>query len=237
MARCAVNESAFWMGLENFYMWNGGSIEIIPSNSDKQCTILSYVFDNLNYGQKSKCFAWYNKAFNEVWFHYPSANSLECDRIARLNLHDYSWCPDTMERAGAEYPDILLNLPRLSMYNTTSTESTLYRHETGSNDNTDPMAFSLTTNLRTAGKNTTTEVGIIPDSIQTGNVDLTFDGYLFPQSANTTYSKTYEVTPTTERVTTLLNGRFWQYNFSGDTLNQTWRMGLWQEYIQKGASN
>lgn len=237
MARCAVNEVAYWMGNENFYMWNGGNIEIIPSNSDKQSTILNYVFENLNYTQKSKCFAWYNKAFHEVWFHYPSANSLECDRIARVNLHDYSWCPDTMDRAGAEYPDILLNLPRLSMYNKTTAESVLYRHETGANDNGAALEFSLSTNLRTTGKSTTTEVGIIPDSIQTGTVNLAFDGYLFPQSQTTTYSKTYPIESTTERVTTLVNGRFWMYNFSGAEVNQTWRMGLWQEYIQRGASN
>jgi hypothetical protein len=238
MARCSVNDVAYWMDDTNFYMWNGGNIEIIPSNSDKQSTILTYVYSNLNFAQKSKCFAWYNSEFNEVWFHYPSADSLECDRIARVNLHDYSWVPDTMSRAAAEYPDVLLNAPRLSNYNTSTDQSILYRHEVGSNDNTEPMAWTLTSNLRNASKkDTTVDVGIIPDSIQVGDISLNFSSYLFPQSPNKTYNKTYDITPTTERVTTLLNGRFWKYTWSGSELNQTWRMGEWQEYVQRGATN
>lgn len=235
MARCTVNDTAYWMGDKNFYMWNGGNVEIIPANSQKQSTILRYVFDNLNYAQKSKSFAWYNKDFNEVWFHYPSQGSNECDRIARVCLHDYNWTPDTMDRVAAEYPDILLNQPRLSKYS--SGFSTLYRHEVGDDDDTSPMQWTLTTNLRTSGKDTTTSVGIIPDSIQNGNISISFSGYLFPQSTNTTYSVQYTVTPTTERITTTLNGRYWKYTFSGSELGQAWQMGEWQEYIQKGAAN
>lgn len=235
MARCVVNDTAYWMGDKNFYMWNGGNVEIIPANSQKQCTIINYVFENLNYSQKSKCFAWYNKDFNEVWFHYPSQSSLECDRIARLNVSDKTWCPDTMSRSSAEYPDILLNLPRLTKY--TSGASSLYRHEYGYDDDGSAMAFTLTTNIRTGGKDTSTDVGIIPDSIQSGNITLQFDGYLFPQSATTTYSKSYTITPTTERVTTLLNSRFWKYTWTGGAIGQRWAHGNWQEYIQKGATN
>ncbi len=238
MARCSVNDVAYWMDDNNFYMWNGGNVEIIPSNSDKQSTILSYVYTNLNFNQKSKCFAWYNSEFNEVWFHYPSSDSLECDRIARVCLQDYSWVPDTMSRAAAEYPDVLLNAPRLSSYNQSTAQSTLFRHEVGSNDNTDPLAWELTSNLRNAAKkDTTVDVGIIPDSIQTGNISLNFKGYLFPQSTVNTYNNDYTITPTTERVTTLLNGRFWNYTWSGSVIDQHWRMGEWQEYIQKGATN
>jgi hypothetical protein len=222
---------------KNFYMWNGGNVEVMPANSQKQSTILRYVFDNLNFAQKSKCFAWYNRDYHEVWFHYPSAGSLECDRIARCCLHDYSWVMDTADRAAAEYPDILLNQPRLSKYDRNTGLSTIYRHEVGTDDDTQPMPWQLTTNLRSVGKATTTEVGIIPDSGQQGTVAIRFRGYLFPQSTATTYDQSYNITPTTERVTTLLNGRFWKYTFSGNELGQYWQLGKWQEYIQKGGDN
>jgi hypothetical protein len=238
MARCTVNDVAYWMDDNNFYMWNGGNIQIIPANSQQQSTMIAYVFQNLNYSQKSKCFAWYNQEFNEVWFHYPSASSLECDRVAVVSLHDYSWWPMTLDRVGAEYPDVLLNAPRLSNYNQTTAISSLFRHEVGADDDTSPMAWTISTNLRNLGKkDTAVEVGIIPDSVQEGTVSLNFSGYLFPQSTNTTYNTTYSITPTTERVTTLLNGRFWKYTFSGSELGQTWNMGNWQEYVQRGAGN
>ncbi len=238
MARCSVNDVAYWMDDDNFYMWNGGNIEIIPSNSDTQSTILTYVFSDLNYAQKSKCFAWYNSEFNEVWFHYPSQGSLECDRIARVNLHDYSWTPDTMDRVAAEYPDVLLSAPRLASYSMTDDESVLYRHEVGTDDNDEALAWELTSNLRNLSKkNTTAAVGIIPDSIQEGDITLRFKGYLFPQSTATTYDSSYIISPATERVTTLLNGRYWNYTWSGSELGQSWRMGEWQEYAQEGPSN
>ena len=44
----------FWMGLDNFYMYGGGGVEIIPSNSGDQSTCLHYVFDDINWGQKIK---------------------------------------------------------------------------------------------------------------------------------------------------------------------------------------
>jgi hypothetical protein len=235
LARCTVNEVVYWMDDKNFYMWRGGDIEIIPANSQKQSTILRYVFDNLNFNQKSKAFAWYNRNFHEVWFHYPSSGSGECDRVARLCLHDYSWVMDTMDRSAAEYPEINLNEPRLARYSSGS--SSFYRHEVGSDDDASPLSWQLTSNFRNAGKDTATTVGIIPDSIQSGDITLNFKGYLFPQSTQTTYDKNYTINSTTERVTALLNGRFWQYTFSGSELGQDWQMGDWQEYLQSGASN
>lgn len=235
MAKCVVNDIAYWMDDKNFYMWSGGDIEIIPANTQKQSTILRYVFDNLNFGQKYKSFAWYNRDFHEIWFHYPSAGSNECDRIARICLHDYSWTIDTIDRTASEYPDIPLNQPRLAKY--TGSTSTIYRHEVGVDDDVSAMPWTLSTNLRSMNKDTVSSVGIIPDSIQTGDITINFKGYLFPQSLATTYNTSYTIEPTTERVTTMLNGRFWKYTFSGSEIGQEWQMGKWQEYLQMGSSN
>ncbi len=229
MARCSVKGIAFWMGLNNFYMYRGGSVEIIPSNSGNESTVLSYVFSNLNWGQKSKCFAWYNPKYNEVWFHYPSLMSLECDRVIVVNLLDFTWVPHILSRSAVEYPVINSRNPKLA------NQSTLYKHEFGNDNDTYPLEFELTSNKRFYGKQNVNLTAIIPDSIQDGSITFTATGMLFPQSTMNTYSNSVTVTPTTERVPFVSSARFYQYSWSGSVLDQSWSMGTWYEEQQAGA--
>lgn len=230
MARVVVEGIAYWMDDNNFYKWEGGNIQVIPSNSSYQTTIYDYVFGDLNVAQKSKIFCWYNQQFNEIWWHYLSESSNEPDRIARFNVKDQTWCPDTMNRTAAEYPIISLVNPRLINV------GTLYKHELGTDDDTSPMEFVLKTNLRTAGKDTAVMTGIIPDSLQEGDIELTINSKLWPQATATMKQDTVTVSPDTTYIPYTVNGRFWDYEWRGEELGQTWQLGSWQEYVQKGAS-
>ena len=229
MARVVIEGVAYWMDDNNFYKWEGGNVQIIPSNSTYQTTIYNYVFSDLNVSQKSKIFCWYNQQFNEIWWHYPSEASNEPDRIARFNVQDQTWCPDTMSRTAAEYPIISLVNPRLIDV------GTLYKHEIGTDDDSSPMEFTLKTNLRTAGKDTNTMVGIVPDSLQSGDIDLIIHSQLWPQATATMKEDTVTVSPDTTYIPYTVNGRFWDYQWTGAELGQVWQMGDWQEYVQKGA--
>lgn len=232
MARVVVGGVAYWMGENNFYMWRGGNIEVIPANSQPQTTLLKYVFENINRSQLSKCFAWHNQKFNEIWFHYPSASSDEPDRIARLCLQDFSWVPDTMDRTAAEYPNISLIYPRLI-----DSDNTLFYHEKGADDDDAALGWSLTSGDQVWGKNNATLVSLIPDSVQTGDITVSIDGRRYPQSATAMMEASYTVTPTTEKVPFTHSGRLWQYTISGSALAQTWTMGQWFEDLQEGAGN
>lgn len=233
MARCSVNNVAYWMGQTNFYYWAGGNVGIIPANDQSQSTLLNYVFGNLNLAQISKAFAWFNPKFNEVWFHYPSAASDECDSVARVTIDDMVWSPDTLQRGCAEYPQNLLNVPRMIDVN-----GNFFNHETGYNDNTNPLPFSLTSNVRTAGKDTALLSGLVPDSIQSGSINCQLTGALFPQTFGTpTFQTNYEIAEAGPRENIQIGGRFWQYNWSGDDLDQDWIMGSWFELLQDSAAN
>lgn len=233
MARCAVGGTAYWMDVNNFYMWSGGNVQIIPSNSQEVSTLQNYVFSNINMGQASKCFAWYNEKFNEVWFHYPSASSNEPDRVARLYIPDMSWTPDTFDRLCAEYPNLTLGYPRLI-----DSSSVLYGHEQGNDANGAAMPWSLTSNLRTGASPKTTSLlsAIVPDSVQTGNVSVLVVTKNYPQSATQTYSQSYTITPTTDLMPIEIGGRFWQYTLSGNTLGQSFIAGQWSEYVQESSN-
>jgi hypothetical protein len=229
MARVSVNGYAYWMGQDNFYMFRGGKVETIPSNIGLQSTILRYVFDDLNYSQRFKIFAWYNENYDEIWWHYPSASSDECDRIARYNRKLRCWVPDMLDRTAGEYPNQSLSNPRLGNM------GTLYTHETGNDDDGSAMAFSATTKKYFAGTNSAILGQVVPDSTMTGTVTCTVDSFLYPQSTSTMNSSDYSVTSTTEKIPTQINGRYATYTIAGDELGQSFLMGQWMLEPQKGG--
>lgn len=227
-ARKEVNGVGYWMGTDNFYMWRGGKVEVIPSNTTNQSTILNYVFDDLNFSQKSKCFVEYVVKYNELRFHYPSANSNECDRVACVNLHSFAWWYDTSDRIAAEYPNTIFALHRMVDGN-----GVLYNHETTNNDNGSALSFSLTSPLRYSGKETAMMAGLIPDSILTGNITVTLNTYKYPQSSTAIGTQSMTVSSTTELIPSKENGRYWDYTISGSATGQDFIMGDWQEEIQE----
>lgn len=231
MARCEVNGIAYWMGKNNFYYWAGANIEVLPSNSKLYSTLLNYIYNNLTSAQRSKIFCWYNARFNEIWWHYPSEASSEPDMIARFNVLERTWCPDLMDRTAAEYPHQISAYPRLIDSN-----SVMYNHENGHNDDGLPLSWRLTTNKRSSGKGTALITGFVPDSIQTGDISVNIKSWRFPQSTTVAYDTTYSVSPDTEYVSVHNCGRYWQYTISGDALNQKWTAGAWSEIVQKGPN-
>jgi len=230
MARVSVKGVAYWMSQSNFHVYRGGKVEILPANGSEQCTALRYVFDNLNVGQKSKIFAWYNPKFDEVWFHYPSAGSNECDRVIRVELKTNTWSIDEMTRTAAEYPSVKTPNPYLA------SSSLLYKHELGKDDNTDPLQFTLTGPRMYAGKEAMNLTGVIPDSNQIGDITFTATGYKYPQSVNQFYQKAVTVSPMTENIQLPHGARYTQYQWEGAVLGQDWEMGVWFEDGQMGAT-
>lgn len=230
-ARISHNGIVYWMGTSNFYMYRGGNVEIIPSNSTSETTLKRYIYDDLNYGQRAKIFAWFNEDYNEVWFHYPSAGSLECDRIARINVADFTHAPDVMNRSAAEYPAILGRYPYLI-----SSDNVVYKHELGLNADGEALPFSVTTPFYTSGKDQGNLKGVIPDSIQTGDITLTLNIKDYPQSANTASKGPYTITEEYNFLDFETAARYWQYVISGNEIDQEWTGGAWQELLAKGSN-
>ena len=86
-----VGDRVFWMDRENFYAYTG-RIEIIP------CTVLRYVFDDINLNQSFKFFAASNRMFDEVFWFYVSSGSTEIDRYAKYNYTEGTWDIGSMVR-------------------------------------------------------------------------------------------------------------------------------------------
>lgn len=229
-ARVVVNGIAYWMGADNFYLYRGGNVEIIPANSQSQTTLKNYIFDDLNIAQKDKIFCWYNQKFNEIWWHYPSNSSNECDRIARFNVLDLTWCPDTMQRSAGEYPTIIGDFPFM-----VDIDGDLYQHEAGHNDNEEPLPFLLRTKFFNAGMDTINLQGIIPDSIQTGDISLTLITKRYPNTPTPSASGPYTITPETIKLSYRKATRYWQYEIAGSEIDQHWSGGEWMEIFNQSS--
>jgi hypothetical protein len=229
-ARVTASGVGYWMGINNFYMWSGGNVEIIPSNSGEESTILRYVFQNLNFAQKEKIYAWYNTEFREIWWHYPSLNSNEPDRVARYNIDTRTWVMDTAARTAAEYPSVLTQTPVLI-----GSDNNIYLHENGLNDNGSGMAWELKTNKMYGGTDTVQIAAFIPDMQGlTGDFNVNILTQDYPLNAirsNTNYT----VENDTGRIAVEKNGRFWQFDITGNDLDQNISFGQWYMEVKKGS--
>lgn len=230
-ARVSANGVIYWMGNNNFYMWRGGNVEVVPSNSGTESTVLKYVFGDINFGQREKCFAWYNTEFREVWFHYPTADSNEPDRVARVNIDTFEWVYDEHNRTAAEYPAVITQTPYM-----TGTESPqkLYLHENGVDDDGSGMTWRLKTNQIFGGTDTVQVSSIIPDMNMTGNMSMTLTTQSYPLSPDI-FSKNYTINNTTARMVTEVNGRYWQLDLSGSDLGQRLEFGQWYQEVKRSA--
>lgn len=237
-ARCQMNGVAFWMGNDDFYYWNGSAALPIRGNGKNGLNPLKrYIFDTekgvLNREQKYKCFAWANTLFNEVWFHFPTNSEAEPDAYAILNLSDFSWTLGTWSRTAAEYPRKALEFPRLI-----DGDGILYRHEKGLNDGNSALNPVLRTNLRRAGnaKSTVKLHGVIPDTIQQGDITLKVYTRRAP-NASPSLQFTRTITATTEQSDFQIEDRYWEYEISQGALDASMRLGLFQELLSLGAPN
>lgn len=99
-AVAVVNDEVYWMGLNKFYRYNG-KVEVLQS------TVREFVFLNTNPLQTAQIYAGSNPEFNEIWWHYPSANAMNNDRYVIYNYVDQVWAVGTMGRTAWHYVSYL----------------------------------------------------------------------------------------------------------------------------------
>jgi len=80
-----------WMDRGIFYAYTG-QVQELP------CAVKDYVFNDFNFLQGYKVYAGHNHSFSEVFWFYPSANSLENDRYVIYNYGEQTWSIGQLER-------------------------------------------------------------------------------------------------------------------------------------------
>ena len=121
----------FFMSKQGFYFYNG-AVQKLP------CTVQEYVFEDLDLSQAYKCHVALNSEFSEVWFFYPSIDddTREISRYAIYNYEENSWSIGSLVRH-AWIDGGIQNRPQAT--GVSSSSYYLYNHESGFNDDTEPM--------------------------------------------------------------------------------------------------
>lgn len=129
-AKISVNDSVFWMGKDNFYMYDG-RVNIIP------CMVWDRVFKNINPAANYNVVAGLNRKFNEVIWFYPSEGSVVNDRYVAYNYVENLWYYGVLDRTC--WIDLgLTDEPRA-----TDRDGYIYSHETGTSDGSTSPASAM----------------------------------------------------------------------------------------------
>jgi len=216
-----VGDKVFWMDRENFYVYTG-RVQVIP------CTLLRYVFDDINLEQSFKCFAASNKMFDEVFWFYPTADSTEIDRYVKFNFTENTWDLGTLSRTAWVDYGIHDNPRACGIANSTNF---VYIHETGNNDD----GSAMTSFIESAdfdlgdGQQFMFVSRLIPDiDITSGSSDASVNYILktrnFPGDSLSTNS-TNAITSSTQQAFLRSRSRQAALRIESSTTDITWTLG------------
>lgn len=120
-AAIEVDGTAYWMGDDSFYSYNGQIQQV-------DCQVHQRVFNDLNRFQRHKIFAGVNRRFQElVWF-YPSADSIENNRFVAVNKQG-EWSTGSISRTTWQDDSVAYSNPIA-----TDNKMQILEHEVGITD-------------------------------------------------------------------------------------------------------
>lgn len=191
MASVSVQAGAFWMGDKNFYMYNGGQVQELPSDVD------DYVFSGINRSQRSKICAVSNKQFNEIWWFYPSGDSIECDSYVTYNYRENIWFTGYMGRTTGV--DVGTFKHPIFFCSVTCRPFT---HEIGFDYGNLAAPWAETGPISLGNGDTVMHVtGLIPDELTQGDVQVKFKTRFHPNDTEREYGAYSMANPTSVRFT------------------------------------
>lgn len=125
--RCqvTVNNVTYWMGLDKFYAYSG-RVETLP------CTLRNHIFNNLNYDQADQIVCGTDEGFHEIWWFYPTQDSLVNNAYVVYHYLEKIWYYGTIERTA--WLDSPLRKYPLGVGN-----NYVYNHEIGTDADGLPM--------------------------------------------------------------------------------------------------
>ena len=241
LAAKAVDDTVFWMGLEEFYIYNG-QVQKLP------CDVLSYVFNDFNFGQLKQVTAGLNSSFGEIWWYYCSADSTTIDRYVIYNYEQNIWYYGTLARTA--WVDRGKNTFPLAA----STDGYLYSHENGIDDGSTNPVSPIDSYIESSqmdigqGENFVFLTKLIPDltfdqsTDSAATVDMTlqtrnFPGGTYLQTDSSSIVKTAStpVQQFTNQKNIRLRGRSFALKVQSNTTGVQWRLGTPRvEIIQDG---
>lgn len=217
-AAASVDNGVIWMGLRGFFSYSGGRVQSVP------CEVADYVFSDINKDQRSKVSCVVNSAWNEIWWFYPSADSLECNRYVAYDFVENIWITGEMDRTAGVDRGVF----RYPMF--IASDGTLYEHEVGYNyDASTPYAETGPISIG-SGDSIMNVVELIPDEKTQGDVSATFKTRFYPNGTESEYGPFTMNNPTSVR----FQGRQIRMRVEG-VVADDWRVGIMRLDARQGG--
>jgi len=203
----SVGPSAFWMGKNNFFFYDGTQARVLP------CEVHDKVFTELNRSKVSHGWCVANQKFNEVWWFYPANGADECNKYVAYDYRENHWLIGDLTRSTGvdsgpfQEPWWVAN-------------SAAYRHETGFGHES-ASVFLESGPIDFADGDTVARVTeVIPEEDTQGEVSLKFKTKFYPNDTETTHGPYNPANPMSVRFT----GRQVKLRIDGGEGNN-WRFG------------
>ena len=227
----AANDAVFWMGLGEFYMYDGVVREI-------PCPIKEYVFDQtFDKSRRDIVFAAHNSSFSEIWWFYPCTVSGDCTRYAVYNYAQEVWYYGTLPRTawidrGTSLTPIAAGL-----------DGFLYTHEVGTNDGSTNPPSPIKAHIQSSaadlgeGDQFMFVSRLIPDltfrsGVNNPTATITLTAQNFPGGASfgdqpspVARTATVPVEQFTQQTFVRLRGRAMAMRIESNRVGTSWRLG------------
>ena len=239
-AAIEINGTAFWMGRDSFFQFDG-TVQKIP------CTVEDYVFTDIDEANQKDVFAAANSEFNEVTWFYPTNGSSQIDRSVTYNIKERVWSIGSLSRTSWADKGVY-NFPYATTYEPTDTSDTIttitgltagrtfmYAQEKGNNADGAAMTSYVESGefvIPQAGEHLMSIKRFIPDFKNlagTVNVSLKFRDY--PASTQRTNGP-FPVTSSTTKIDTRARGRQGAIRIDSSAIDTAWRFGTYRAEIR-----
>ena len=218
----SVNGSAYWMGKDTFFVYDG-TVREIP------CPVKFYVFERMQQDYIDKCFAGHNKEFNEITWWYPSTENSdeenpEPDSYASYNYFEDTWVVGSMTRTcWSDSFGVVKNPVAID------DGGYLYDQETGTSDNGSNMTATIESSyieLDPVGNRNFLIDKVVPDATMAtnSNLYLTVNAKKYP-NADAVAKGPFTITQSTQKTSLRAKGRQVNFKLESTGTQDAWVLG------------
>lgn len=228
----------YWVGTDRFLTYNG----VVQELDNKQN--FNYFFDNLNYAQRQK--VWVSKVprWGEIWWFFPSGDSVECNDAVIYNVREKCWYDAGQAIGARRSAGVFSEVFRRPIWagNTENNVGsyTLWQHEKGTNEvytnqvnaiesffetNVIGARAGLVGSVEQPGDNVWTHCERIePDFVQSGEMSVIVTGKSYADSTDDP-SQPYLFDPDTLKIDMKEQRREMRLRFTSNTQNGDYFLG------------
>jgi len=189
-ALVAIDQGAFWMGSDSFYMFDGSTAKQMP------CEVQDYVFEDINANQASKVYGVHNSEYGEIWWFYPSSGSTECDRYVSYDYLENHWEIGQIDRTAGADQGVFAEPQWVDA------TGVIYEHEIHGIGHGSYTPYAESGPISLGNGDTVMKVNqLIPDEETQGEVNVSFKTRFHPNDTERTYGPYDTANPTSLRFT------------------------------------